>query len=85
MKAMDHVPMKMRDWLSELDKFTSIYGKGTLTNAGKISHEKAAEKAEKEYIKYQVKTLSPVEKSYLETIRQIQEKVEKITGKNKNQ
>jgi len=42
-----------------------------------VSHEKAIEKAEKEYRKYQVKTLSSVEKAYLETIKGIQKKIEK--------
>ncbi len=74
LKALEHTPMKMSDWLRELDKFTSMYGKGTLPDAGKISHEKAIKKAELEYRKYQVKTLSPVEKDYLESLKQIQKK-----------
>ena len=76
-KAQDQIEMKMSDWIAELDKFVSIYGKGVLENAGKISNEQAIEKAEKEYRKYQAKTLSPVEKEYLESIRTIQKKVEK--------
>jgi hypothetical protein len=83
LKAQEHIPMKMKDWIEELDKFTSIYGKGTLKDAGKISHEKAIEKAEMEYRKYQVKTLSPVEKAYLETIKSLQKKAEKKNNKNK--
>src|SRR3989339_805548 len=82
-KAQDQEPMKMKDWVAELDKFTEMYGKGKLENAGKVSHEKAIEKAEKEYSKYQVKTLSPVEKEYLETILTLQKKIEKKT-KSKN-
>ncbi len=76
-KAQDQEPMKMSDWVAELDKFSEIYGKGKLTNAGKVSHEKAIEKAGKEYRKYQVKTLSPVEKDYLEAIKSIEKKVAK--------
>jgi hypothetical protein len=76
MRAMEHIEIKMSDWLAELDKFTSMYGKGTLHNAGKISHKKAIEKAEAEYRKYQVQTLSPVEKAYLNTIKKIQKEVE---------
>jgi len=83
LKAQEHIPMKMKDWIEELDKFTSIYGKGTLKDAGKISHEKAIEKAEMEYRKYQVKTLSPVEKAYLETIKSLLKKAEKKNNKNK--
>jgi hypothetical protein len=77
MKAREHTWMRMTDWIAELDKFTEMYGKGVLPDAGKISHDEAMEKAEKEYLKYQVKTLSPVEKAYLDTIRTVQKKVEK--------
>lgn len=55
--------------------------KGTLIDAGKISHEKAIEKAKTEYQKYQVKTLSPVEKAYLETIIKVQKEVEQKSRK----
>jgi hypothetical protein len=80
LKAMEHQEMKMQDWITELDKFTNSYGKGTLEDTGKISHQKAMKKVEKEYKKYQVKTLSPIEKEYLETIK----KLEKDVLKNKN-
>ena len=75
-KAEGQEPMNMKDWVIELDKFSGNYGKGVLSNAGKISHDKATEKAEKEYRKYQVKTLSPVEEAYLDTVKRIQKKVE---------
>ena len=41
------------------------------------SHEQAVEKALAEYRKYQVKTLSPVEQAYLETIKNIEKKINK--------
>jgi hypothetical protein len=82
-KAQDQISMKMKDWVGELDKFSEIYGKGKLTHAGKISHDKAIEKAEKEYRKYQVKTLSPVEKDYLKTINMIEKKIIKRTKQPK--
>ncbi len=44
-------------------------------------HQQAMEKAEKEYRKYQVKTLSPVEQAYLDTIKQL-EKEAKENSKN---
>jgi len=81
LKAMEHKSMKMQDWIQELDVFTTSYGKGTLLNAGKISHKQALEKAEKEYKKYQVKTLSPVEKEYLESIKSIEKTVLKKSKK----
>ena len=75
LKAMEHTEMKMQDWIVELDKFTQSYGKGTLENAGKVSHKKAMEKAEKEYKKYQAKILSPVEKAYLENIKNLEKDI----------
>ena len=50
-----------------------------LEGAGKISHKKALEKDEGEYRKYQVKTLSSVEKEYIETLKELK----KIEGKKK--
>lgn len=44
--------MKMQDWIQKLDNFLKISEKELLTNAGKISHEKAIEKAQIEYKKY---------------------------------
>jgi hypothetical protein len=82
-KAREHTQMRMKDWIAELDRFTEMYGKGVLPDAGKISHDDAMQKAEKEYSKYQVKTLSPVEKAYLDTIRTVQKKVQK-KAKNEN-
>ena len=78
-KAQEHTQMKMSDWVTELDKFALNYGKWVLEGAGTISHERAIEKAEKEYKKYQAKTLSPVETAYLENIKSLQKKVEKET------
>lgn len=80
-KAEEQKKMYMKDWVLELDKFVGIYGKGVLEDSGTISHEKAIEKAEKEYKKYQVKTLSPVEKDYLETIKSLEKQIEKKVKK----
>ncbi|GHV06966.1 toxin Fic [Campylobacterota bacterium] len=80
-KAMEHSPMHMKDWVGELDKFAQMYGKGVLQGAGTISHDEAIDKAKTEYKKYQVKTLSPVEQTYLETIKTAQRKAEKRSGK----
>lgn len=82
-KTQEHVKMYMKDWVAELDKFTSMYGKGTLKDIGKISHKQAIEKAEQEYKKYQVKTLTPVEKSYLDTIKTVEKKIVKKVKDNK--
>lgn len=49
----------------------------------KKSHQQAVEKAESEYRKYQAKTLSPVEKEYLESLKILQKQTEKHVKKEK--
>ena len=48
-----------------------------LIGAGSISHGQAIEKAKSEYKKYQVKTISPVEKEYVKALKEISSKIEK--------
>ncbi len=80
-KAKEHTPMYMQDWVYELDKFTGIYGKGVLQNAGSISRKQANEKAIKEYRAYEARTLSPVEQAYLENIKALEKLAEKASRK----
>ena len=44
--------MKMQDWIQKLDDFLKASEKELLTNAGKVSHKNATEKAKAEYKKY---------------------------------
>jgi len=44
--------MKMADWIEKLDQFLLISERELLTHSGKVSAEKAALKAEKEFEKY---------------------------------
>lgn len=75
--AIEHKKMYMRDYIKQLDTMIAGTGKPLLDNSGRISHEQAIAKAEKEYQKFIQKNLSPVEESYLETIREIEKKAKK--------
>ena len=66
--------MYMEDYVHQLDSILSANGDELLIGAGSISHEEAMKKALTEYRKYQVKTLSPVEQAYLESIKMIENK-----------
>jgi hypothetical protein len=68
--------MTMDDWAKHLDRILTMSGEKLLHGAGSISHEQAINKAESEYKKYQAKTLSDVEKAYLESIKNIQKEIE---------
>jgi len=80
LRAMQHRPMYMRDWMVELDDFATRYGKGILPNAGTAScHQAALEKASAEYEKYRQRTigeLSPAERDFLANIKGAQKKLE---------
>ena len=80
-QALKHRPMYMEDYIRQLDNILMANGEGLLVDGGSVSHEEAMEKAIAEYRKYQVKTLSPVEQAYLESIKSVEKKI-KRKGKN---
>lgn len=70
-QAIKRSPMYMSDYIHHLDLILSTTGEQVLQNAGTISHEQAKQKALGEYRKYHVKTLSPVEKAYFDSIKKL--------------
>ena len=79
-RALDHEPMYMKDWLETIDDYLKMTRREILTTAGRISHQQALDKAHDEYKKYkekEVDRLSLVEKHFLESIRKLENKVEK--------
>ena len=70
----------MEDYIKQLDGILSGTGEQLLSDAGSVSHQQAIDKAEKEYRKYQVKTLSPVEQAYLDTVKQLEKEAKKNSG-----
>lgn len=80
-QAMRHNPMHMKDYVAHLDAILSATGEKVLQTSGKISHAQALEKATKEYRKYQVQTLSPVEEEYLQTINTLEKRAKQETKK----
>ncbi len=76
-QAMRHNPMYMSDYVEHLDNVLKTTGENLLTDVGKVSHNQAIEKAKQEYQKYIVQNLSPVEESYLQTIKEVEKKAKK--------
>ena len=79
--AIEHRPMYMSDYVEQLDSVLSSGKRKLLEGPGKISHDKAIEKATNEYRKYQEITLSPVEEEYLKSIKDVAQKAKKKTRK----
>ena len=67
--------MTMEDWAKHLDKILTMSGEQLLEGNGTISHQQAVDKATEEYKKYQAKTLSSVEKDYLNSLNYLESKI----------
>ena len=75
--AIEHKPMYMDDYVKQLDSVLSSGNRKLLTGSGSVSHKQALEKAKSEYRKYQEITLTPVEKAYLESIKEVSKDVKR--------
>ena len=69
--------MTMKDWAEHLDRILTMSGEQLLQGNGSVSHKQAVEKATTEYKKYKARTLSEVEKDYLDSIKVLGQKTEK--------
>ena len=70
--------MRMEDYLKQLDNLLSSIGEPVLEHKGRVSHQEAMDKAEREYRQYQLETLSPVEQAYVEYMKELSETARQI-------
>ena len=63
--------MTMEDWSKHLDSILISTGEQLLVGSGSITHKQAMDKVHDEYVKYKAKTLSDVEKDYLDSIKEL--------------
>lgn len=73
-QAEREIAMTMDDWAKHLDNILTMSGEQLLQGNGLISAKLAMEKAETEYKKYKARTLSDVEKDYLDSIKLLESK-----------
>ena len=78
-QAIRHNPMHMSDYVEHLDRILSTTGEQILVGTGKISHKQAMDKANREYQRFLVQNLSPVEEAYLQTIKEVEKTAKKKT------
>jgi hypothetical protein len=84
LNAIEEREMRMADFVRELDNILRTTGRNVLDNAGQISNEQAKKKAIAEYKKYKAKTLSNVEKDYLNSITMLEQTAKKANRKKRN-
>lgn len=74
-RALNHEPMYMKDWLSLIDEYLKMTRRDILTTKGHVSHQQAMEKAHEEYERFKKKQdqqISKVEKDFLENIKELE-------------
>ena len=81
LQALNRKPMYMKDWINRLDDFLTMTGSEILTNAGSISHQKALDKAHKEYEKYKEQTKNELSKAEKDFLKQIDSTARKLKNK----
>ena len=74
-RALNHEPMYMKDWLETIDDYLKMTRREILTTSGHVSNQQALQKAHAEYDKYKKQQdlrLSPVEQSFLDSAEQLE-------------
>lgn len=69
--------MTMQDWSEHLDRILTMSGEQLLIGNGSVIHKQAIDKATGEYRKYKARTLSEVERDYLDSIKLLERKTDK--------
>ena len=64
LQALDEKPMKMQDWVAALDRQIVMSQRKILEGKGKISHDEAMEKAEREYSLFRQKELANLKSDF---------------------
>lgn len=64
LQALEQRAMKMTDWITELDNQIKLNRRKILEGNGKISHEEAIEKAEKEFNIYRKREMEALESDF---------------------
>lgn len=71
-QAQKEEAMTMEKWIEHVDRILEATGENLLVGNGEISHERMEQKVKEEFKKYKDKTLTQVEKDYLEEIKNIE-------------
>lgn len=88
LRALEHRPMYMRDWIAKLDDFLRLSDRDLLTHAGKVSHEAALAKAEAEYEKFRLLAANQptvVEKDFNQAMKQLEDGTKHLAPAKKKQ
>jgi len=74
LQALEERPMKMADWITELDNQLTANKRDILKGKGRISHQQAIEKAEQEFEIYRAREMKQLESDFDRAVKKLQEK-----------
>ena len=80
LQALEQRAMTMRNWKDELDRQLKNFNQNVLDGKGKISHERALNKADAEYDKYRKKELENYESDFDRAIIELTKEAKKLQG-----
>ena len=83
LQAMNRKPMYMKDWVARLDDFLTMTGNNILSHAGKVSHQKALDKAHVEYEKFKEQNKNELSKVEKDFIKKIENTAKQLKNKKK--
>lgn len=73
LQALEQRQMKMQDWIEELDNQIILNRRNILEGNGKISHEEAIEKAEKEFEIYRQREMKELQSDFDLMLKELKE------------
>jgi hypothetical protein len=71
LQALEERPMRMEDWITELDNHLTVNRRELLRGKGKISHKQAVEKAEKEFTIYRQREMARLTSDFDRNLKKI--------------
>jgi hypothetical protein len=71
LQALEQKPMTMNDWKDFLDRQLTMINKDILNDKGKISHQQAVQKAEKEFEIYRQREMKQLESDFDKAVKQL--------------
>ena len=74
LQALEERPMKMADWINELDVQLTANRRELLKGKGRISHQQAIEKAEQEFEIYRAREMALLESDFDRAVKELTKK-----------
>lgn len=76
-QALKRKPMAMQQWIDKLDDFLRTGDHAVLKDVGKVSHDKAMQRATEQYEKYRVNEMKNLESDFDKQVKRLKHRTQK--------